>query len=433
MEVSIFGLGYVGAVMLGCLARDGHKVIGVDVNPHKVELLLAGESPIVEPGLPELLAAGVKAGTIQATTDVDLAVEATAISLISVGTPPDSRGEPDLSYVFGVFEQIARALVRKGKPHTVVLRSTSPPGTLDRCRRVFRELAPDIPVYLATNPEFLREGSAIKDYDAPPYTLIGTTDTAAEQVLRELYAHVQAPFIIVKPAVAEMVKYAANTWHATKIAFANEIGRMAKAFGVDGRETMSLIAQDHKLNVSAAYMRPGFAYGGSCLPKDVGALLAIGKALDVPLPLLSALPTTNNTQIELAVQQVLMLRPQRVLVLGLAFKPGTDDLRESPAVPLVKRLLGEGCAVEIYDRSVQHARLLGTNRDYIQANLPHFNALLIEEPAQALKSTDVVVVTYSTSEFRELLQNLRPGTRVVDLAGLYATPPEGVEYHSLAW
>lgn len=433
MKISIFGLGYVGAVTAACLARDGHEVIGVDVSPEKVALIGAGESPIVEPELGQLLAEGAATGRILATTDAEKAVVASDVSLISVGTPPTERGETDLSYVFNVCKDIAVAVRRKATPHVIVLRSTVPPGTLERCHNLLRDVAGAESVHLAFNPEFLREGSAIRDYDLPPYTIIGTEDPVAEAAVRQMYAKVEAPVIVAKPAVAEMVKFVANTWHAAKVTFANEIGRIAKAFGIDGREVMNIIVQDTKLNVSPTYMRPGFAYGGSCLPKDLSALLYCARVMDVPVPLLSTIPASNNFQVELAAQEVLRSGARRIAVFGLAFKPGTDDLRESPAVLLVKRLLGEGCQVSIYDKAVQQARLVGTNLAYIQRNLPHFEALLVTEPQQALEGAEMAVVTYATSEFRQVLLDAPKGTRILDLAGIFTEPIKELDYHGLAW
>ncbi|WP_250122670.1 nucleotide sugar dehydrogenase [Chroococcidiopsis sp. CCMEE 29] len=421
MKISIFGLGYVGTVTAACLARDGHQVIGVDVNPQKVALLSAGESPIVEPELGQLLSEGVAAGRITATTDSKEAVAASDISLISVGTPSTENGEPDLSYVFDVCKEIGAAVYRKASPHMIVLRSTVPPGTLERCSTLLGELVSRGLIHLAFNPEFLREGSAIRDYYTPPYTVIGTEDSLAKEVVQQIYSTVEAPVLVVKPAVAEMVKYVANAWHAAKVTFANEIGRIANAFGVDGTEVMNIIVQDTKLNISSAYMRPGFAYGGSCLPKDLSALLYHARKMDVPVPLLTMVPVTNSLQVDLAAQQVLRLGARRISIFGLAFKAGTDDLRESPAVLLVKRLIGEGCEVKIYDSAVYQACLMGTNLAYIQRNLPHFQSLLVAEPRQALEGAELVVVTHSNPEFRQALLNAPEATRVLDLVGNFAT------------
>jgi len=433
MKVSIFGLGYVGAVTAACLARDGHEVVGVDVNPDKVARVNAGESPIVEDGLPELLAEGVASGRITATVDSVAAVAATDVSFISVGTPPDENRVPDLGYVERVCVEIGAAIAANGAAHVVVLRSTVPPGTTGRCAGLLAAAAGDVPVHVAFNPEFLREGSAIRDYDRPAYTIIGAADRQAEAAVRELYATVEAPVHVVAPAVAEMVKYVSNTWHATKIGFANEIGRVAKGFGVDGRDVMHLIAEDHKLNVSAVYMRPGFAYGGSCLPKDVYALLHYAGEMHVPTPLLSAVPASNQAHIDEAVKTVLRHGRRRVAVLGLAFKPGTDDLRESPAVPLVKRLLGEGCEVRIYDRDVHTAQLMGTNLAYIHAHVPHFEALLTETIEECLAWSEVVVATYSSEEFVNAIRDGGQARPVVDLAGLFDEAPGGCDYDGIAW
>lgn len=422
MKIAVFGLGYVGTVTAACLAQDGHEVIGVDVNPDKVAAIARGASPIVEPGLDKLLAAGVRAGKIRTTTEPQEAVADSDVSLVSVGTPSGDKGEPDLTYVWSVCKDIGLAVKQKATPHVVVLRSTVPPGTAAKCRELFDRVTGSGSVHLAFNPEFLREGSAVRDYAHPPFTVIGTESSIAEATVRQMYASIEAPFITVMPAVAEMVKYVCNSWHAAKVSFANEIGRVAQAFGVDGREVMDIVVRDTKLNVSPAYMRPGFAYGGSCLPKDVSALLYHARMMDVPVPLLSALPATNTLQVDLAVREVLNLGARRIAVLGLAFKPGTDDLRESPAVLLVKQLLGEGCEVRIYDRAVHEARLMGTNLAYIRRNLPHFEALLVSEPRQALEDADLTVVTHATSEFRELLTKCSQNMRVFDLAGICPKP-----------
>ncbi|MEH2249518.1 UDP-glucose dehydrogenase family protein [Nostoc sp.] len=433
MKISIFGLGYVGVVTAACLARDGHQVIGVDVNPEKVDLIGKGESPIVEPGLSPLLIDGVASQLIRATTDAEAAVLASDVSLISVGTPPIERGEPDLTYVWNVCKQIGKAAIHKTESHVVVLRSTVPPGTLEKCQNLLDSLIGDNSIHLAFNPEFLREGSAIKDYEQPPYTIIGTESPVAEAAVRQMYATVDAPFTVVKPSVAEMVKYVANCWHATKVGFANEIGRVAKAFGVDGREVMNIIVQDTKLNISPVYMRPGFAYGGSCLPKDLSALLYYARNMDVAVPLLNALPTTNSLQVDLAAQHVLRLGARKIAILGLAFKPGTDDLRESPAVLLVKRLIGEGCQIKIYDQAVYEARLMGTNLTYIQNNLPHFEDLLVAEPQQALESAELVIVTHASPEFRQILREALKKIQILDLASVFSEPIRELNYCGIAW
>lgn len=432
MKISIFGMGYVGVVTAACLARDSHQVIGVDISSDKVALIQQGKSPIVEPGLDDLLQQGVRSGCIQVTVDGEAAVMDTEMSLISVGTPPIARGEPDLSYVIDVCKEIALAVKKKGKPHIVMLRSTVPPGSLEYCQGIMEQVTGKNLISTAFNPEFLREGSAITDYDYPPYTIIGTESALAEQAIRQLYVLVKAPVIVVQPAIAEMVKYVANTWHATKVSFANEIGRIAKAFELDGREVMSIIVQDEKLNMSPVYMRPGFAYGGSCLPKDVGALLYFTRSKNVFAPLINAVPTSNEIQINLAVQQVLKARVKNIAILGLAFKANTDDLRESPTVPLIKRLLGEGCQVKIYDPAVYRANLIGTNLNYIQQNIPHFQNLLVATPNEVLAGAELAVATHNTPEICQILRQANPETKILDLVGVFAQPPQQREYESLA-
>jgi len=433
MRISVFGLGYVGVVTGACLARDGHEVIGVDVNNDKVKAISAGQSPIVEPGLAKLLCQGVVAGRIRATTDAARAVHESEVSLISVGTPSSGRGAPFLGHVLGVSAEIGDAVASKRAPHVVVLRSTVPPGTMTRCAEIVSERAREAQVAFAFNPEFLREGSAIADFDHPSYTIIGTHAADAEAAVRCMYAAVEAPFVVVSPEVSEMVKYVANCWHAAKIGFANEVGRVAKSFGVDGRVVMDIIARDTKLNVSPAYMRPGFAYGGSCLPKDVRALLYYAQQMGVQLPILAALPLSNEAQIEAAVDLVLATQPKRVTVFGLAFKANTDDLRESPAVPLVKRLLGEGCEIRIYAPDVNKARLMGTNLSYIREHIPHFEHLLVDDANDAVAWAEAVVVTHPQAQFSQALDQAPAGRRVIDLAGMFAERPQRFEYDGIAW
>lgn len=433
MRISIFGLGYVGMVTAACFAKDGHHVIGVDVNQNKVDLINRGESPIIEPGLEDLLKQGVQSGQIQATVDAEDAVMATEISLISVGTPPIEQGQPDLSYVLDVCKEIAIAVKKKGRSHVVMLRSTVPPGTLEHCQSLMQEVTQKGLISTAFNPEFLREGTAIKDFDYPPYTIIGTESEVAEQALRQLYQKVQAPIVVVKPAVAEMIKYVANTWHATKVSFANEIGRVSKAFGIDGREVMNVIVQDEKLNMSSVYMRPGFAYGGSCLPKDLGALLYYARSKNVFAPLINSVPVTNNLQINLAVEKILATKVRNITILGLAFKPNTDDLRESPSVYLIKRLLGEGCQIKIYDTAVYQANLIGTNLNYIQQNIPHFQNLLVGSLEEAFTDTELAVATHKTPEIFQALEQASPKIKVIDLVGVFNEPPKNREYEGLAW
>lgn len=433
MKVSIFGLGYVGCVTAACLVRDGHEVWGVDVNAEKVERVGRGDSPIIEPGLSELLQAAAASGRLHALTDATHAVDATEASLISVGTPLAPGSGHDLTHVDTVCRQIAEAVAAKGCAHVVILRSTVPPGTSRRCVAAMQAVTGNVPVHLAFNPEFLREGAALRDYDEPPYTVIGTEDTKAERAVRELYASVQAPVVVTSPEVAETVKDVANIWHATKIAFANEIGRMARAWDLDGRIVMDLITQDTKLNVSPAYLKPGFAYGGSCLPKDLASMLHDARERGVSLPLLEGVQSSNAVQVDHAAQLILSTGVKELVFMGLAFKPGTDDLRESPAVTLVKRLLGEGCRLRIYDRDVARARLLGTNLTYIRAHLPHLEELLVEDAPSVLATAPGVVIVHRSADFIDLLSTVPNGTHLFDLAGLYDSPPAGRVYHGICW
>lgn len=404
MKISVFGLGYVGAVTTGCLARDGHAVVGVDINPDKVARIARGESPIIEDGLPELLAAGVKAGRISATTSALDAVKTTDLSLISVATPSRADDSFDLTALFNVCRQIGEAVAAKGRAHVVVIRSTVFPGTTHECRELLRQGAGNVPVHVAFNPEFLREGVALRDYDAPAYTIVGTTDPVAEAALRQLYATIFAPLFVTEPALAELIKLASNAWHATKVSFANEIGRIAGQVGVDGREMMEIFARDTKLNASAAYLQPGFAFGGSCLPKDVRSLTSFARLRNVEVPLLASLARTNQLQIDLAVARVLATGKRRVGLLGLAFKPGTDDLRESSSVELAERLMGKGCEVRILDNVVRGSELIGANRAYIEKHIPNLAGLLVADGPELLRHAEVIVITHDTAEFRALAQ-----------------------------
>ena len=431
MKVSIFGLGYVGAVTAACFAERGHTVVGVDVNPDKCAMIMQGRSPIVETGLEDLLQAGVAAGRITTTTDADRAVLETELSVVSVPTPSYHNGSHNYAFLHKVSEEIGAAIRKKGVPHVVVFRSTVLPGTTDECARILQEHAGEVPVHVAFNPEFLREGSAIKDFNGPAYTIIGALDATAEAALRELYSSVPAPIHAVGVRAAEMMKCVANAFHALKITFANEVGQLAKALDVDGREVMGLICEDKILNISPAYLRPGFAYGGSCLPKDVSAINYAARSNDLELPLLASLPQSNRAQIEAVAGRILESGARKIAVLGLAFKPGTDDLRESPAVELVERLIGKGCQIRIVDRAVQHAKLFGANKEYLERKLPHVSGLLVE-PVDAFEGIEAVVVTHGTAEFSELIHKVPKGVRVYDLANLRSLP-EGVLVDGIAW
>jgi GDP-mannose 6-dehydrogenase len=440
MRVAIFGLGYVGTVCAACLARFGHEVIGVDVNDEKNAQISAGRSPIVEPGLEELIREAVEAGRLEATRDHTRAIEATELSLICVGTPSRRNGSLDTSHVEEVARDIGRTLKGRKEPHTVVVRSTLLPGTtLSLVRPAVEQesaLRCGEDLGLAYNPEFLREGSAVADFHDPPYTLVGGIDETSARAAAELYADLEAPLHLVTIPEAEMAKYAANAFHATKIVFANEIASFSHAAGVDGRRVMDLLVQDTRLNISPAYLRPGFAFGGSCLPKDVRALLHAARQRDVELPLLQSVPESNEVQLRRGIELVQAQPGKRVGVLGLSFKAGTDDLRESPVVQLVETLVGKGYDVRIYDGNVNLARLLGTNRAYIEAVVPHLADLMVDDADQLLTSCDTVVIGNDSPEFVELIAGV-DSQPVVDLVGLSLSESQreaiGERYLGIAW
>lgn len=418
MRVGVFGLGYVGCVTAACLARTGHQVVGVDIAAEKVAAINAGQSPIVEPGLGELLAEVVRAGRLRATTSCAEAVAATDLSLICVGTPSRPNGQLDVSALARVAREIGAALGRRSRSHTVVVRSTVLPGTTEQVLLpVLSEQAgsPAAGLAVAVNPEFMREGSSLQDFAAPPLTLVGCDDPETAAALRALYAGVSAPFVHTTVRTAEMVKYVANAFHALKVCFANEIGDVCEAVGADPYEVMRIFLMDRKLNISEAYLKPGFAFGGSCLPKDLRALAHAARGADVSLPLLSGILPSNEGQIRRGVGAVLETRKRRVGVVGLAFKPGTDDLRESPVVTLVETLIGKGCDVRILDGNVSIARLTGANRRYIDEEIPHIASLMCEDAATLLAHAEVLVIGNASDEAAAVLEAAGPRHEVVDL------------------
>lgn len=433
MRISIFGLGYVGSVSAAALARCGHHVIGVDVAGDKVEAFARGVPPVHEEGLADALRLAHEQGRIQATTSIDEAVSATELSLICVGTPTRADGAPELGYVTRVCETLGNAIATKNSQHLVVLRSTVPVGTTAMCRAMLQSRAGADLVEVAFNPEFLREGCALKDFFDPPYTVLGVTDEVAEAKLRELYRNVSAEVLVTSLEQAEMVKLAANAWHATKITFANELGQLAKHLSLDGRQVMNLLVRDTKLNVSPAYLRPGFAFGGSCLPKDVRALSSIARHSSVAVPLLDSLLTSNQQQIESAAALVLSYGTRDIGLLGLAFKPGTDDLRESPAVVLAERLLGKGSRLRVFDPIVRQAKLVGANRAFVSIHLPHLAELMVETGRDFLEHARVLVITNSTPEYRDLALQAAADTVIVDLCGAFKSAPQGRRYVGVAW
>jgi len=419
MRISVFGLGYVGTVTSACLAAEGHEVIGVDRNAGKVEALDAGRAPIIEAGIDRLIASGHEAGRLRATLDPAEAIRRSDLSIVCVGTPSESNGSLNLSYVRAVCGEIGAALADKGRPHDVVIRSTILPGTMRSLvvpaleAASGRKVGGDLRVVF--NPEFLREGSAVHDFHHPPKTVIGEVEPGAGDRLLELYAKLEAPVFRTSIEVAEMVKYVDNTWHALKVGFANEIGSLAKALSIDGHEVMKIFCQDTKLNLSPYYLRPGFAFGGSCLPKDVRALRYRAKTLDVETPILSSILASNEAHIQRGLDLVLAQGRRRVGVLGFSFKAGTDDLRESPIVELIERLIGKGYELAVYDASVNLARLTGANREYILNHVPHIANLMRGSMQEVLEHAEIVVIGNASPEFDGLPALLKPEQRVVDL------------------
>ncbi|WP_417705862.1 GDP-mannose 6-dehydrogenase [Pseudomonas sp.] len=430
MRISIFGLGYVGAVCAGCLSARGHDVIGVDISANKIDLINNGKSPIVEPGLEELLQQGLRQGRLRGTTDVAAAVLESDVSFICVGTPSKRNGDLELNYIEGVCREIGMAMRDKNERHTVVVRSTVLPGT---AKNVVLPILEDcsgkkagVDFGLAVNPEFLRESTAIKDYDFPPMTVIGELDTASGDLLASLYEELDAPIIRKDIEVAEMIKYTCNVWHAAKVTFANEIGNIAKAVGVDGREVMDVVCQDHKLNLSKYYMKPGFAFGGSCLPKDVRALNYRAGSLDVEAPLIGSLMRSNAAQVQKAFDIIASHDSRKVALLGLSFKAGTDDLRESPQVELAEMLIGKGFDLSIYDRNVEYARVHGANKEYIESKIPHVSSLLNSDLDDVVAKADIIVLGNSDERFARLAEQAPSGKRVIDLVGFMPHASNGV-------
>lgn len=419
-RISVFGLGYVGCVSAACLARAGHRVVGVDINPEKVRMIDAeGRSPIIEPGLEQLIAETRERGNLSATTSCREAIDQTEVAFICVGTPGDPRGQLNLDALKRVCRDIGGALRERGGPYTVVVRSTMLPGTLDNTvRTAILEGAGEAfepHLRLAINPEFIREGSALDDYAAPPFTLLGCEDEETAALLEGIYADVDAPFVRTRVTTAEMVKYACNAFHALKVCFANEIGDSCEALGADAQEVMRIFCMDDKLNVSPAYLKPGFAFGGSCLPKDVKALLYAAHHADVEVPVLDAILPSNQGQVQRGINAVLATGKKRIGVLGLAFKPDTDDLRESPLVALVEALIGKGFDVRIFDRNVSLARLTGANRDYINEEIPHIASLMCDRPEDLSDHAEVLVIGTENGDAERICARARPDQIIVDL------------------
>ncbi len=437
MKISVFGLGYVGTVSAGCLANQGNSVVGVDPVPAKVDLINRGQTPIVEVEIGEIIASMVSAGRLKATHDAMAAVHGTDLSFVCVGTPSQPNGNLDLHYIRRICEQIGEALKTKAERHTVVIRSTILPGTM---RKIVIPTLEEFSGKIAgrdfgvsSNPEFLREGSAVKDFRCPPKTVIGELDKATGDLLAELYAGIDAPLIRTDLQTAEMIKYVDNCWHALKIGFANEIGNVCKAFDIDAHEVMRIFCEDRKLNISTTYLKPGFAFGGSCLPKDLRALSYQAKIHDLQLPILTAILPSNELQIARGLRMIIEKESTRVGVLGFSFKAGTDDLRESPMIEVIERLIGKGYDLRIYDQNVNIARLVGANRDFILNRIPHISKLMVNNADAVLEHAGTIVIGNTDPEYREIAKQVRDGQQIVDFVRVMDGRSQRGKYDGICW
>lgn len=453
MNISIFGLGYVGCVGAACLAKLGHTVIGVDVNENKVRLINEGKPTIIEDGIAELCAEAHVKGLMSATTDVHAAVHATDVSFIVVGTPSSKEGHLNLNYIYKVAEQIGVALkdkesrvksqeirvkseeLREGLRHIVAIRSTVLPGTNEKVGEIIAKasgLKRGKDFTIVSNPEFLREGTSVKDYFNPPLTLVGTDMPEAEAVFREIYKGIDAEFISTDIRVAEMMKYVNNTYHALKIVFGNEVGNICKELNIDSHKVMEIFCKDKQLNISPYYFKPGFAYGGSCLPKDMKALKTLAHDHYVDVPVIEAIGESNEIQKHRAVQLIMAQGKRKVGILGLSFKAGTDDLRCSPIVDVVESLLGKGFEIRIYDKNVKVSELTGTNKDFIMAKIPHLQHFVTDNLEEVCRESDVLVVTNKEKEFASVME-LYPNKIIVDLVRQWKEINYAGHYEGLSW
>lgn len=437
MKISIFGLGYVGTVSAGCLASEGHEVLGVDPVPTKVALINSGRSPVVEAEIAEIIAAAVKEGRLRATGDAAEAIRETELSFVCVGTPSQPNGNLDVRYIRRICEQIGEALSSKSTRHTVVIRSTILPGTMHKVvipiLEEFSKKKAGIDFGVCSNPEFLREGSAVKDFRSPPKTVIGELDKASGDMLHQLYEKFEAPLIRTDLGTAEMVKYVDNSWHALKIGYANEIGNLCKSLGLDAHDVMNIFCQDRKLNISPAYLMPGFAFGGSCLPKDLRALAYQAKTQDMHLPILNSILPSNEMQIARGLNLITEKGNTRIGVLGFSFKAGTDDLRESPLIEIIERLLGKGYDLRIYDRNVNIAKLVGANRDFILNHIPHISKLMVNDIDTVLNHAQTIVIGNKDPDFATVPSRLQDGQCLVDFVRIIDRKRKNGKYDGICW
>jgi GDP-mannose 6-dehydrogenase len=438
MKIAVFGLGYVGAVSAACLAQDGHQVIGVDPNATKLKLINAGQSPIIEKDVGGIIERTVASGDLRAVADAATAINDSDLSLVCVGTPSSANGSLDLRYVEIVCSEIGMAIAEKNAYHTIVIRSTILPGTMRDVVLPLLEKSSGLTAGqdfgLCNNPEFLREGTAVYDYHNPPKTVIGAVDEKSSQSLVSLYQGLPGPMVLTSIETAEMVKYVDNAWHALKVTFANEIGAICKQVEVDSHSVMAIFCQDEKLNISSYYLKPGFAFGGSCLPKDVRALTYHSNRLDLKLPVLESIMDSNRIQIDRALDLITRQNKKRIGILGFSFKAGTDDLRESPIVEIAERLIGKGFELRLYDENVSLARLVGANRDYILNHIPHIAGLMVDSAEQLMRHAEVLVVGNGAPEFSAIVATRNPDQHVIDLVRVDADlAGHSAGYEGIAW
>lgn len=436
MNISIFGLGYVGCVSIGCLANNGHNIIGVDVSDIKVNQINKGLATIIEKDIDVIIQEQHKAGRIKATTNYEEAINNTSISIIAVGTPSTPNGHLDLQYIFKVAEKFAEVLIHKKDFHIIAIRSTVMPGTAEKFASIIEEKSGkkrNIDFTVLSNPEFLREGTAVNDYNHPPLTLIGTEHTQAAQTLASLYKHLPAEIIITETKIAELMKYVNNTFHALKISFANEIGNICTALNIDSHKVMDIFCKDQILNISPYYLKPGFAYGGSCLPKDLKGLQTLAHDLYVRTPLINHINSTNEVQIQRAIDIIISAGKRKLGFLGLSFKAGTDDLRNSPAVTIVETLLGKGFEILIYDHNVQLSQLTGTNKAYIDARIPHLSKLMIDDIEMLLQNSQIIIVNNKEKIYTDALLHLTDDKPIIDLARLDDQIRNKLNYKGINW
>lgn len=435
MDISIFGLGYVGCVSLGCLAKNGHNVIGVDISSVKIDQINSGIATIIEKDIDKIISEGHLNGLIKATIDTYLAITRSEISIIAVGTPSTNKGHLDLQFIFNVAENIGQALTGKNSFHIIAIRSTIMPGTCDKFADIVEKASGkkrNVDFAIVDNPEFLREGTAVHDYYNPPLTLIGSDNRNAADKIADLYRKLPGEIIITDLRTAEIMKYINNTYHALKISFGNEIGNICSELGIDSHKVMEIFCKDKQLNISPYYFKPGFAYGGSCLPKDLKALQTLAHDLYVDVPLIDSIHKTNDIQIQRAVKMIYRYWNKKLGFLGLSFKAGTDDLRNSPAVTVIESLLGKGCDIKIYDKNINLALLTGTNKEFISTRIPHLASLLTTDPVKLINECDVIIINTKGTEFLKLVENIRDKT-IIDFVRLDESLLSKNNYIGINW